>query len=186
MLNFSTEQSSPSTLSISSNTGRRIPRVQRHLPPHARVAGNHFSGNRVVRHRHQRQPTSKAPTLALQQGGVVLLKNGVVLSPSQLMILKGDNGSAYLTKRQHEDHSNNQQLAVVVVENQSSSTTAKVSEGTDENTANSCNIINKYSDITSPTSSTSCSSSSSPSNMRSSSLVRPNGQNENWDDKLHR
>jgi hypothetical protein len=183
----STEQSSPSTLSTSSNSGRRIPRVHRHLPPHARMAANHSagpSGSRAARYRQQRHIKSKAATLNLHHnGGMLMLKNGVVLSPSQLMVLNERNENARLSKFPHAEHSSNQ-LAVVVVESRSSSTNAKKADIKMELSDNSCNIATKYSET--PTSSTSSSSTSSPSNIRCASLMKPDGQNATWDEKLHR
>ena len=113
-----------------------------------------------------------------------MLKNGVVLSPSQLMVLNEGNENAHLSKFSSvEDHSN--QLAVLVVESRSSSINAQKEDMKMELASNSCNIATKYSET--PTSSTSSSSTSSPSNTRCSSLMTPaDGQNTNWDDNLHR
>ena len=112
-----------------------------------------------------------------------MLKNGVVLSPSQLMVLNERNENARLSKFPHAEHSSNQ-LAVVVVESRSSSTNAKKADIKMELSDNSCNIATKYSET--PTSSTSSSSTSSPLNIRCASLMKPDGQNATWDEKLHR
>merc|ERR1712242_447201 len=50
----STEQSSPSTLSTSSNNGKRMSRSNRHIHPHTKI-----NGNRVNRLRQHRSQTAK-------------------------------------------------------------------------------------------------------------------------------
>jgi len=179
----STEQSSPSTLSTSSNSGRRIPRVHRNLQPRAKIAGNHGSRYRQQRH----QAPKVAPLNLHHSGGMLMLKNGVVLSPSQLMVLKeGKDNTSRLAKFHNSEHANNQ-LTVVVVENRASTNNEKNADIKLNYSTNSCNTGDKYSETTSPANSTSSSSSSSPSNIRCNSQTKINStQNENWGDKLHR
>ena len=167
---YSPEQSSPSTLSTSSNSGRRIPRVNRHLPPHARlVMANRFtksSGSRAGKYRHQKH----------HQGGMLMLKNGLILSPSQLMVLNEVNeNNPGLSRCPNPEYRGNQ-LAVVLVDDRSESTNAKKG-----------NLKLEFSESTTPTSSESSSSTSSPSNVRCSSSLKPNdAQNSYLEDKLHR
>ena len=187
--NYSIDQSSPSTLSTPSNSGRRVPRVHRHLQPHAKLV-NHGTGNRLARFRQARHQTSRAASNNLHHnGGVLMLKNGVVLSPSQLMVLKDgpENTVSNVSKFRNSEHSNNQ-LTVVVVENRSDSTNENKANMKMEISDVSYNTEIKYSDTTTPANSTSSSSSSSPSNIRCSSLTKSNNSqiNTNWCNKLHR
>ena len=118
-----------------------------------------------------------------------MLKNGVVLSPSQLMVLKDgpDNTILNASKFRNSEHSNNQ-LTLVVVENRSDSTNENKANRKMEISDVSCNTEAKYSDTTTPATSTSSSSSSSPSNIRCSSSTKSNNSqnNTNWCNKLHR
>jgi len=110
-----------------------------------------------------------------------MLKNGVVLSPSQLMVLKDgpDNTSSNVSKFRNSEHSNNQ-LTVVVVENRSDTTNENKANMKLEISDVSCSTEAKYSDTTTPANSTSSSSSSSPSTLHHSQ------NNTNWCNKLHR
>ena len=180
----STEQSSsPSTLSTSSNSGRRIPRAHRKVQPRAKITGGYGS-----KYRQQRHPTPKLTPLNVHHNEAIMtLKNGVVLSPSQLMVLKEgkDNTTAQLTTFSNATENANNQLAVVVVENSAPSNNKTNTDMKPNYSNKSCN---NGSETTSPALSTSTSSSSSPSNIRCNSQSKPNNktQYENWDDKLHR
>ena len=105
-----------------------------------------------------------------------MLKNGLILSPSQLMVLNEVNGNNPGLSRCPNPEYNGNQLAVVLVADRSESTNLKKS-----------NVKLEFSESTSPTSSESSSSTSSPSNVRCSSSLKPNdAQNAYLEDKLHR
>ena len=173
---FSTEQSSPSTLSTSSNSGRRIHRANRNMHPHTKI-------NRL---RHHRNHVTKAQNALNGNGGMIMLKNGIVLSPSQLMVLKEghQNGSSSTMSSFPNSDNPNNQLTVVVVENRSSEISGKNGNIKNKRSENNPKMGDKYSESTTPANSTSSSSSSSPSNLRFS---KPSSNPNNvWCDKLHR
>lgn len=118
-----------------------------------------------------------------------MLKNGVVLSPSQLMVLKDgpENTISNVSKFRNSENPNNQ-VTVVVVENRSSSTSVDKSNVKMALPGDCCSTEAKYSDTTTPSNSTSSSSSSSPSNIRCTSMNKADDphSNTNWCDKLHR
>ena len=179
---FSTEQSSPSTLSTSSNSGRRIPRTSRLIHPHTKL-----NGNRLNRFRQNRNQASKPQNPSLNgSGGMIMLKNGIVLAPSQLMVLKDGHHNGNISNFSKSDNPNNQ-LTVVVVEKRSSETCRKNEDLKIKRSENMSKLEDKYSETSTPANSTSSSSSSSPSNIRFSATSKSNAiQNNVWCDKLHR
>ena len=143
------------------------------MHPHTRI-------NRLRHHRnHQNAPVNG-------NGGMIMLKNGIVLSPSQLMVLKEghQNGSGSTMSSFPNSDIPNNQLTVVVVENRSSDISSKNGDIKIKRSENNPKMGDKYSESTTPANSTSSSSSSSPSNLRFS---KPNSNPNNvWCDKLHR
>ena len=191
--NYSTEQSSPSTLSSSSNQARRFPRAHRHLSHHQKAFRNHGFSGKVTRYRQPRnQIANHSPSGSNNRnGGMVMLKNGIVLSPSQLQGWKEKSDSnLQMVHFPTNGACSNNQITVVVVENRSSSGTEKIKSGVKIGCQdNACNETEeaKYSDTTTPIYSTSSSSSSSPSNMRCNAMSNNSSNpNSNWAEQLDR
>ena len=147
------------------------------MHPHTKI-------NRFRNHRNYAAKAQNAPLNS--NGGMIMLKNGIVLSPSQLMVLKEghQNGSgSTMSSFPNSDNPNNQ-LTVVVVENRSSEISGKNGNVKSKRSENNPKMGDKYSESTTPANSTSSSSSSSPSNLR---FPKPNSNPNNvWCDKLHR
>ena len=121
----------------------------------------------------------------------MMLKNGIVLSPSQLQGWKERSDSnLQMVHFPTSGVCSNNQITVVVVENRSSSGTEKIKSGVKTGCQdNACNETEeaKYSDTTSPIYSTSSSSSSSPSNMRCNAMSNNSSNpNSNWVEQLDR
>ena len=121
----------------------------------------------------------------------MMLKNGIVLSPSQLQGWKEKSDSnLQMVHFPTNGACSNNQITVVVVENRSSSGTEKIKSGVKIGCQdNACNETEeaKYSDTTTPIYSTSSSSSSSPSNMRCNAMSNNSSNpNSNWVEQLDR
>ena len=115
-----------------------------------------------------------------------MLKNGIVLAPSQLMVLKQGHHNGNVSHLSNSDNLNNQ-LTVVVVENRPSEANVKHEELKTKRSEKISKLEEKYSETTTPANSTSSSSSSSPSNIRLPATSKTGiKQNNVWCDKLHR
>ena len=146
-----------------------------------------MNGGRLNRFRQHRNDALKAHNPSNNgNGGMIMLKNGIVLAPSQLMVLKQGHHNGNISNFSNSDNPNNQ-LTVVVVENRPSEANVKNEEFKTKRSEKISKFEDKYSETTTPANSTSSSSSSSPSNIRLPATSKTGiKQNNVWCDKLHR